>query len=61
MKYRSILTGKDDEAKAKTESLLNEDKKTKFIHKDIAPYDELLEKSRNYDKGIVSNIIEILK
>ena len=61
MKYISILTGKDDEAKAKTERLLQEDKKTKFIHKDIAPYDELLEKSRNYDKGIVSNIIEILK
>lgn len=27
-----------------------------FIHKDIAPYDELLESSKEYDKAIVRNI-----
>ena len=32
-----------------------------FYHKDIAPYDKLLDKSRNYDRAIVSNILDVMR
>ena len=40
---------------------LTEAKNNWFMHKDIAPYDELLDSSKKYDKFIVKNIIEVIK
>lgn len=36
-------------------------KDEKFLHKDIAPYDELLPGSQNYDKVIVRNILDVMR
>ncbi len=32
-----------------------------FYHKDIAPYKDLLEDSQNYDKAIVTNILDVMR
>ena len=36
-------------------------KKQQFKHKDIAPYDELLQLSIEYDRAIVRNIIYVIR
>lgn len=35
--------------------------KNNFYHKDIAPYDELLPASKQYDTAIVSNILDVMR
>ena len=35
--------------------------KNNFYHKDIAPYDELLPSSKQYDTAIVTNILDVIK
>lgn len=39
----------------------NKRKDKEFLHKDIAPYDELLEGSKDYDKVIVRNILDVVR
>ena len=39
----------------------NKAKDEKFLHKDIAPYGELLSDSKNYDKVIVRNILDVMR
>lgn len=40
---------------------MNAHLKEHFYHKDIAPYDELLPTSRQYDKAIVTNILDVMR
>lgn len=49
-----------DEDKVALKALLDGAKKKRFKHKDIAPYDELPERTKSYDKAIVRNIIDVL-
>ncbi len=51
------LDNKDPNVKEEIKRLKNED----FKHKDIAPYDELREKSKEYDKAIVRNLADVIK
>lgn len=40
---------------------INKHLKNNFYHKDIAPYDELLPSSKQYDTAIVTNILDVIK
>jgi hypothetical protein len=40
---------------------MNAHLKEHFYHKDIAPYDELLPTSRQYDEAIVTNILDVMR
>ena len=51
------LDNKDPNVKEEIKRLKNED----FKHKDIAPYDELREESKEYDKAIVRNLADVIK
>lgn len=55
------MLSSSDEEKVAAGNRIKKDLQKNFYHKDIAPYDELLERSKKYDKAIVSNIIEVLK
>lgn len=44
-------------AKTEKKKLRDED----FKHADIAPYDELLDSSKDYDKNIVKNLLDVIK
>lgn len=39
----------------------NNDLKENFYHKDIAPYSELLESSKQYDTAIVTNLLDVMR
>lgn len=54
--FKYKLINGNDVTKKECKRKLNEVKLDMFIHKDIAPYDELLESSKEYDKAIVRNI-----
>ncbi|MDD6253750.1 MAG: hypothetical protein PUA96_06880 [Bacteroidales bacterium] len=53
------LANPEEKEKAKSEH--NKLKKEQFFHKDIAPYDELPQSSKDYDINIARNIIRIIK
>ena len=59
--FKYILKYADTEKKQTLKHTLKETKNTLFIHKDIAPYEELLPGSQDYDKAIVKNIQSVLK
>ena len=40
---------------------INKHLKNNFYHKDIAPYDELLPSSKQYDTAIVTNILDVMR
>lgn len=40
---------------------INKHLKNNFYHKDIAPYDELLPSSKQYDMAIVTNILDVMR
>lgn len=46
-----VMQGKD----------INRYLKDNFYHKDIAPYDDLLESSKQYDRAIVTNILDVMR
>lgn len=50
-----------DEAVVKEGKALNTHLKDHFYHKDIAPYDELLLSSKQYDTAIVTNILDVMR
>lgn len=60
-RFLDILCGEDAEAKSECKDKLNVAKKVLFKHKDIAPYDELPENVKDYDKGIVKYLPEVMK
>lgn len=39
----------------------NDRKKKDFMNKDIAPYGELLEGSKDYDRAIVRNLLDVMR
>ena len=51
------LNNNDPNVKEEIKRLKNED----FKHKDIAPYDELRDESKEYDKAIVRNLAVVIK
>ena len=55
-----IRENTNPEAKKEAEEESKKNKKEKFKHKDIAPYDELPEDSRKYDKAIVRNLTDVI-
>lgn len=59
--FKAILKADDAKTKKTLEATLGENKNILFIHKDIAPYEELLDGSKDYDKAIVKNIQSVLK
>ncbi len=50
-----------DEVVVKEGKALNSHLKDHFYHKDISPYDELLPASKQYDKAIVTNILDVMR
>ena len=60
LKFKALLLSNDEKLRKECECKLKYMKQEFFIHKDIAPYDELLEESKKYDSVIVGNIIEVL-
>lgn len=59
--FKAILERDDAESINSLKATLNKNKETLFIHKDIAPYEELTGKSKKYDIAIVKNIQSVLK
>lgn len=53
--------GSDDPDVAGEARAIEKELKKKLFHKDIAPYDELMEKSKAYDMAIVKNIPDVLR
>ena len=58
---RDELNTKLDNKDPNVESENKRLKKENFKHKDIAPYDELREESKEYDKAIVRNLADVIK
>lgn len=61
MDFKARFESKDDEVRAEAKKKHNENKKTLFMNKDIAPYDELLEGSKDYDRAIVRNLLDVMR
>lgn len=59
--FKKIIENGDADSRTKCKNDLDLKKKTMFLHKDIAPYDELLQSSKEYDRAIVENILEVMK
>ena len=55
------LESKDSEEKKSKKALGDKYKKQDFLHKDITPYDDLIEDSKLYDKAIVRNLADVIK
>ena len=60
LEFIDRLTSSDENIKKECDAMLKKNKKKYFIHKDIAPYDELIENSKKYDKYIVRNIPKVI-
>lgn len=61
MNIRLGMLSADAEERKATKARRNYLKGTKFLHNDIAPYDELSPDSRQYDTDIVANLLDIVK
>lgn len=59
-KINSMLMDPDSDV-VKQGKAINRYLKDNFYHKDIAPYNELLESSKQYDKAIVTNILDVMR
>ena len=59
MAFKEILSSDDLDAAQELTTKLKAAKKKLFKHKDIAPYDELLDGSKKYDRTIVKNIFNV--
>lgn len=55
------LESKDSEEKKSKKALGDKYKKQDLLHKDITPYDDLIEDSKLYDKAIVRNLADVIK
>ena len=55
-----MLKDEDSEVKARGKEV-NKYLKDHFYHKDIAPYEELLPASKQYDTAIVTNILDVMR
>lgn len=58
--YNEKLTSSDEDTISKYKAILNNNKEKCFIHKDIAPYDELINASKKFDTYIVTNILKVI-
>ena len=56
---RQLFTEKSVSDAAKKEKRAMRD--NHFMHADIAPYDELLDSSKQFDIGIVANLLDVIK
>lgn len=59
MAFKEVLSSNNHKAKEELAEKLKEAKERRFKHKDIAPYDELLDGSKKYDRTIVKNIFNV--
>lgn len=59
MYYKTRLDDPAQEAEVMKEHEHMKD--TQYLHKDIAPYDELSERSKDYDKAIVRNLLDVMR
>lgn len=59
MAFKEVFSSYDHEAANELKTKLDKAKKNLFKHKDIAPYDELLDGSKRYDRTIVKNIFNV--
>lgn len=60
-KIKQGLESKDSEVKKRMKDVGDTYKKLDFLHKDITPYDDLIEDSKLYDKAIVRNLADVIK
>lgn len=58
---KNIMESSDEDAIKECRQNIDKRKKNQFFHKDIAPYVELLDSSKEYDRAIVRNILEVIK
>ena len=58
---KNIMESSDEDAIKECKQNIDIRKKNQFFHKDIAPYVELLDSSKEYDRAIVRNILEVIK
>lgn len=58
--FRRLLCSGDKKAAERCKAELSQVKRQQFKHKDIAPYNELDEPTRNYDKAIIANIQSVV-
>jgi hypothetical protein len=61
MALKARFESKDDAVRAEVKKEHNDSKKTLFMNKDIAPYGELLEGSKDYDRAIVRNLLDVMR
>ena len=55
------INGRDTVVKENAKLINIRLKKEEFKHKDIAPYDELPEDSKEFDRAIVRNLADVIK
>lgn len=60
MEIMQRINGQDEKDKEECNKFVKTNKNIWFLHKDIAPYEELSEKSKDYDRVIVRNITSVL-
>lgn len=56
----AMLDDTDEEVVKRAKAIVKH-LKDNFYHKDIAPYDELLASSKQYDTAIVANILDVIR
>ena len=61
IEFKQILVSDDTKAIESLKTMLKETKIKLLKHKDIAPYEELLDSSKKYDRTIVKNIPKVLQ
>ena len=61
IEFKQILVSDDTKAIESLKTMLKETKIKLLKHKDIAPYEELLDSSKKYDRTIVKNILKVLQ
>lgn len=59
--YLKTILSSDDPEVVREARAIDKELKMQLFHKDIAPYDELIDKSRAYDMAIVTNILDVLR
>ena len=62
-KRKEFLERQQSASKADSDAAKDEKQKLKelFMHADIAPYDELLDSSKDYDINIVKNLLDVIR
>ena len=61
MEFKARFESNDESVRNAAKEDHKKKKTNEFMNKDIAPYSELLEGSKNYDRNIVRNLLDVMR